>query len=161
MPVFEIESNGLIESTLVHYNGRQIAGLKEIFLNLDEDGTFDSVIKYTGTDGNLYTKNIFSDFLTNLKTTDPTMTEEEAFNLRPLTIESNGEIHNTIVAIDDFEQDGIVNLFVHIVAPDIQKKSGFSLFGKKNEEVAPNNGNFIAEITYRNEDESIETEKIF
>ncbi|MFY8160548.1 MAG: hypothetical protein ACOVNU_04400, partial [Candidatus Kapaibacteriota bacterium] len=73
MPVFEIESNGLIENTVIYYNGKQIAGIKEVFLNLDEEGTFDSIIKYTGTDGALYTKNIFTDYLTNLKTTEPTL----------------------------------------------------------------------------------------
>lgn len=159
MPVFEIESNGMIEDTLIHINGRQISGLKEIFVNIDEDGTFDSLIKYTGSDGKLYTKNIFSDFLDNLQLSAPTLTVEEAQNLRPLTIDSDGSLENTIVAIDDYEQDGVVSLFVHIVAPSGIKKPGFTLFKKEESDYSP--GNFVAEITYRNTDNSVETEKIF
>lgn len=161
MPVFEIESNGLIENTVIYYNGKQIAGIKEVFLNLDEEGTFDSIIKYTGTDGALYTKNIFTDYLTNLKTTEPTLTDEDAEGLRPLTIDSSGDIETTIVAIDDFEQDGIVSLLVHIVAPQTQEKKGFSLFGKKTEKEVDMPPTFIADITFRNEDDSQETERIF
>lgn len=161
MAVFEIESNGLIENTVIYYNGQQIVGIKEIFLNLDEDGTFDSIIKYAGKDGNINTKNIFSDYLNDLQTSEPTLTEEEADNLRPLTIESNGNIESTIVAIDDMEQDGIMNLFVHIVAPDSKTKSGFNPFRKKEEDVLNKEVKFIAEITFRNEDDTEETEKIF
>lgn len=161
MAVFEIESNGLIENTVIYYNGQQIIGVKEIFLNLDEDGTFDSIIKYLGKDGNIQTKNIFSDYLNELQTSEPSLTEEEARFLKPLTIESDGSIESTVVAIDDFEQDGIINLFVHIVAPDVKEKSGFNPFRKKEEDFNPNLVKFVAEVTYRNEDDSQSTEKVF
>jgi len=161
MAVFEIESNGLIESTVIYYNGQQIIGIKEIFLNLDEDGTFDSIIKYAGKDGNIHTKNIFSDYLHELQTSEPSMTEEESENLRPLTIESDGSIESTVVAIDDFEQDGIINLFVHIVAPDVKEKSGFNPFKKKEEYTSSSLVKFVAEVTFRNEDDSQSSEKVF
>lgn len=63
MATFGIESNGRLENTAVYYNGEQLAGLRQVLLNLAEDGTFDAVISYRGEDGRLYTKNPFTDYL--------------------------------------------------------------------------------------------------
>jgi len=46
MATFSIVSNGRIERTFVFFNGEQIAGVKEIFLNINEDGNFDAIIQY-------------------------------------------------------------------------------------------------------------------
>ena len=55
------------------------------------------------------------------------------------------------------EQEGIVEVFIHVKAPE-GKSGGFSMFSKKKEtgeEVCK------AEITFRNDDDSLETEKVF
>ncbi len=156
MATLTIESNGLLEFTAVYYNGQQIAGLKELFLNLDELGTFDSIIQYEGTDKKIYTKNIFSDYLDNIKVVPPTFSEEEAAGLVAFTVESNGEIENTMIYSNDETLDGVVSVFVHIKATK-NKTIINSLLNKGNFEDIE----FKAHITYRNEDESIETEDIF
>lgn len=158
MAVLSIESNGLLEKTAVYYNGSQVAGIKELLLIMDEEGTFETLIQYEGTDKNVYTKQIFSEHLDNLKTVPPSFTEEEASELQLFTIESNGDIDDSVVFINDEPQEGVVSVFIHIKAS--KNKSGFLSFLKRNEQV---NSEilFKAEITYRNEDDSIETEEIF
>ncbi len=156
MATLTIESNGMLEFTAVYYNGQQIAGLKELFLNLDEEGTFDSIIQYEGSDKKIYTKNAFSDYLDNIKVVPPTFSEEEAAGLVAFTIESDGEIDNTLILANEEPLDGVTSVFVHIKATK-NKTIIKSLLNKGNFEDVE----FKAQITYRNEDESIETEDIF
>lgn len=158
MPILGIESNGTIEKTAVYYNGEQLGGLRELFLNLNEDGTFDSVIVYLGSDGNEYTKNPFSDYLDNVQFREPSFTEEEASNLQLVEIESDGNIENTTVYYNSELLDGLVEMFVHIKSPAQNKSRVYSLFksGKVNE-----SPDFIANFTFRYEDGSIITERIF
>jgi len=147
MPEFSIESNGRIEKTAVYYNGDQLRGVREIMLNLDENGAFDAVVQYQGTDEQLHTKQIFADLLENVQTMEPSFTEEEAAQLRLITIRSDGDINNTFVYINDEEQGGIVSLFLHMKAP-----------AQTSQDSRPE---FKAEITYRNDDDSLSTEGVF
>ncbi len=156
MAELSIESNGTIELTAVYYNGQQLGGLSEIFLNLSEDGTFDAVISYNGTDGKEYIKNPFTDYLDNVQYREPSFTEEEAKQLHLLTIISDGEIDSTTVYFDNEIVDGLVNLFVHIKAPKKSKASIFSA-SKKFVEGAI----FKATFTFRYEGGIIKTEEIF
>ena len=157
MATFAIESNGRLEKTVVYYNGQQLGGMKEVFLNLDEDGTFDAILQYEGTDKQIKTKQIFDEYLENLKIVEPSFTEEEAAELHLLTVDSDGDIEDTIVSIDDEELDGIVSMFVHIKSAE--NKNGISAFFSKDK--IPAHMEFKAEITFRNEDDTLETEEIF
>ncbi|MCX7909915.1 MAG: hypothetical protein N2560_10440 [Ignavibacteria bacterium] len=158
MAVLSIESNGTIEMTAVYYNGQQVSGLSELFLNLSEDGTFDSVISYTGIDGQEYIKNPFLDYLDNIQFREPVFTEEEAQQLHLLTIESDGDIENTTVFFDNEVLDGLVNLFVHIKSPKKNKSSIVSLFKK---EKYSEGAVFKATFTFRYPGNVIKTEEIF
>lgn len=158
MPTLGIESNGTIEKTAVYYNGQQLGGLRELFLNLDEDGTFDSVIVYLGSDGNEYIKNPFSDYLDNVQFREPSFTEEEASNLQLVEIESDGDIENTAVYYNSEFLDGLVELFIHIKSP-VQNKSKISSLFKSSK--VSENSDFVANFTFRYEDGSIVTEGIF
>jgi hypothetical protein len=158
MAVLAIDSNGLLERTAVYYNGSQISGIKELFLNLDENGTFDALIQYEGKNKQIYHKQIFSDYLDEIQTVPPSFTEEEAEYLVNLTIDSNGEIDDTTLKLNDEVLDGVVSLFLHIKAS--KNKSGFLSFLKK-PDVVDSAVTFKAEITFRNEDETLETEDIF
>lgn len=144
MPEFSIESNGLLENTAVYYNGEQLRGVKEVFLNLDENGAFDAILQYQGTDDKLYTKNVLQDYLENVATTEPTFTEEEAQQMTLLMLASDGTIDTTSVILNNEEQFGVVSLLVHIKAP----KEG-------------DRPEFKAEITYREEDGRLTTEGVF
>ncbi len=157
MPTLAIESNGRLEKTAVYYNGEQISGIKELFLNIDEDGTFDALLQYEGTNKLIYTKNIFLDYLDNIKVIEPVFTKEEAQLLQLLTIESNGDLDDTYLYLNDELLEGVVNLFIHIKG--VENKNGLrKLFNKDN---IPDTIEFKAEITFRNEDDSLETERIF
>lgn len=158
MATLGIESNGRLEKTAVYYNGEQIGGVKELYLNLDEMGSFDAIIQYEGTDKNTYTKQIFVDHLTNVQTRAPSFTEEDARDLQLLTVESDGDIESTSVFINDDMEDGIVSLFVHIKAGT--SPGGIkSMFSLKKE--LPEHPEFKAEITFRYDDDEVETENIF
>lgn len=159
MPEFAIESNGRIEKTAVYYNGEQIAGVREIFLNLDESGAFDAVIQYLGEDGELYTKQIFSEYFEKVKMREPSFDEEEARSLHLLMVASDGDINSTVVYIDDVEQTGIVSLFVHMKPPSNTSSGIRGFFGGRPD--IPEATEFKAQITYRNEDDSLSTEGIF
>lgn len=158
MATLGIESNGRIEKTAVYLNGERIRGLKELFLNLDEQGTFDSIIQYEGSDKNLYTKQLFTDVLTNIVTAEPAFTDEEAMNLQLLEIESNGDIDSTNILLNEEPLDGIVSLILHIKAAQSEKSTLKSIFSS-NKQVT--GAEFKAQITYRNEDDSLDTEDIF
>lgn len=158
MAELTIESNGRLEKTAIYFNGEQVAGLKEIMLSLDEDGSFDAIIQYKGTNDEIYTKQIFIDNLEYLKVVEPSFTEEEASQLQAFTVESDGDIEDTYLYLNDEELDGVTNIYLHIKSNTNTDKSLSSLFGMKKEvqaEVCDLN------ITFRNEDESLETEKIF
>jgi hypothetical protein len=144
MPEFSIESNGMLENTVVYYNGEQLRGVKEVFLNLDEEGAFDAILQYQGTDDQLYTKNVLVDFLENVATTDPTFTEEEAQQMTQLMLASDGSLETTSVILNNEEQVGVVSLLVHIKAPQEGDRPEFK-----------------AEITYREEDGRLTTEGVF
>jgi hypothetical protein len=160
MATIGIESNGRLERTAVYYNGEQISGLKELLLNLDEDGTFDSVIQYEGSDKILYNKNIFSDSLTNIKIVEPSFTEDEAMNLRLFEIDSNGDIENTVVFLNSDELQGIVNLYLHIKSSHTPRGSGLMNFFGRHKDL-PEEAEFKAEFTFRNDDDTLSTEGIF
>ncbi len=158
MATFAIESNGRIEKTAIYFNGEQLGGLKELLLNLNEDGTFDTVIQYTGTNDKLYIKNIFQDTLENIKVVQPSFTEEEAKTLTQLVVESDGDINNTDLLMNGETLSGVVNIFVHIKSNKMKESGLKSIFGKSDESF---NADFKSEITYRNEDGSLDTERIF
>jgi len=159
MPTFGIESNGRIEKTAIYYNGEQLAGVREVFVNLDENGTFDAIVQYVGRDNVLYTKQIFTDYFENVQTREPSFSEEEADSLRLLTVDSEGTIETAHVAINNEEQSGIVSLFVHIKAPNHTSGGLRSVFGGTKE--IPERPEFNIQITYRNDDDSLSTEGIF
>lgn len=160
MRTLTIESNGRIEKTAIYINGEQIAGIKELFLNLDEDGTFDAVIQYEGNDKIIYNKALFSDYLEHIKTREPSFDDDEARELQQLTVESDGEIENTIVFINEEVVEGLVNILVHIKAGIANEKSGFmGLF--KGKQTLAEGTTFKAEATFRNDDDTLETERIF
>ncbi|MFC2131367.1 tyrosine-type recombinase/integrase [Bacteroidota bacterium] len=152
-----IESNGRLEKTAIYYNGEQLGGIKEMFLNLDEEGAFDAIIQYEGSDKNLHTKQIFTDYFDNIKVVEPTFTEEESQELQLLTIESEGEVEETSVFLNDESLDGIISIMVHIKGTD--QPSGLKAFFKSKD--ITDKPVFTAEITFRNEDDSEETETIF
>jgi len=160
MATFGIESNGRLENTAVYYNGEQLAGLRQVLLNIAEDGTFDALLSYRGQDGQLYTKNPFTDYLEQVRTMPPSFTEEEAQTLRQLLIESDGDIEHTLVYLDGTLLDGIVHLFVNISVPDAEPPRGFALFRKRASE-SLERPEFRAEITFREADGTQTTEQIF
>ena len=86
MPEFSIESAGLLPRTAIYYNGQQLRGVKEVFLNLDENGTFDAIIQYEGRDEQIYTKNVMTDYLEQVQLSEPLFTEEEARTMTLLTV---------------------------------------------------------------------------
>ncbi len=162
MPTISIESNGRLEKTAIYYNGEQISGVKELMINLDEDGTFDALIQYQGTDGQIHNKQIFADYIANLKVVEPSFTEEDAQELQLLTIESDGDIESCSVFINEQLADGIVSLYVHIKTgqSDDTKSSLLTMF-KPKKPVNMIGSEFKSEVTFRNENNSIETEEIF
>lgn len=157
MATFSIESNGRLEKTAIYFNGEQVGGVKELFINMDEEGTFDAIIQYEGSDKQIHNKHIFNDYLEHLKIVEPSFTEEEAASLRLFTIESDGDIEDTMLYINDEDVDGVVSVFIHIKAAENQ--SGLKSFFKKNN--VPDHPEFKAEIVYREFDDSLETEDIF
>lgn len=159
MRTFSMESNGRIEKTALYLNGEQIAGVKELLLHIDEDGVFDAVISYEGSDGQKRTKQLFIDHLEHLKTIPPVFTEEEAQLLQLLTVESTGEVEDTVLYLNDEPLEGVVDILVHIkIAQQAPGKIASLVKGKDS---SSTDSIFRAEVTFRNEDETIETERIF
>jgi hypothetical protein len=161
MPTLTIESNGRIERTAIYYNGEQLGGIKELLVHIDEDGTFDDLIQYTGTDKQVYTKRIFSDYLTNIKTVEPSFTEDEAKLLKMFTVESDGDINDTYIYENEEDEPlgGIVSVFIHIKAA-ASEKSGFASIFSANKKLIET-VNFATEIKFRENDYSTTTESIF
>jgi hypothetical protein len=153
-----IESNGSLEKTAVYINGEQIGGIHQMMIHISEDGDFDTILVYEGTDKQMYTKNIFVDYLDNIKKTPPTFTEEDAQYLRLLMIASDGELANTVVYINEEEQMGLTDLIVQIQRGAQAQKSLTSFFKKQEPGERPT---FRAEAQYRNEDDTLSTELIF
>lgn len=158
MKSLSIVSNGRLEKTAIYLNGEQLSGIKEIFLDLNEDGTFNSIIKYVGIDKKEYIRNVFDDELSLLQVTEPSFTDEELESLQMLTIESDGDISNSYVYWNEEEQGGIVSVFIHIKAHTKEKKSVINLFGK---DKVYADSVCSAEITFREEDDSLTIEKVF
>jgi hypothetical protein len=160
MPQLSIEGNGRLERTAIYFNGQQLDKVREVFIHISEDGDFDALIMYVGTDGQHYTKNIFTDYLDNVSTEPPGFTEEEAASLQMLTVDSDGSLESTLLVRNDEEQDGVVRLYVHIKAPTVEEGRGLRSWfgGKKN---IPERAEFAAEITYREIDGSLTTEGVF
>lgn len=154
-----IVSNGRLEKTAVCVNGEQISGIRELFINIDEEGDFNSIIKYLGNNNEVLVKDIFNDDLSLLQISEPSFTEEELMSLQTLKIESDGDLDNTFVYWNEEAQEGIISLFIHIKAPSKEKKSGIGgIFGKTTT-LADSICN--AEITFREMDDSITVEKVF
>ncbi len=158
MRELSIESNGSLEKTAVYINGEQISGIHQLMLHINEDGDFDTILVYEGTDKQMYTKNLFSDYLDNIKKVPPTFTEEEAQYLRLLTVTSDGDLANTLVYINEEEQIGLTDLLVQVQRGAQAQKSLTSFFKKQEPAERPV---FRAEAQYRNEDDTISTELIF
>ncbi len=160
MAEFSIEGNGRIERTAIYFNGQQLDGVREVFVNISEDGEFDVLLMYIGIDGQPYTKNVFTDYLDNVKTEPAGFTDEEAQTLNLLTIVSDGSLDSTVVARNNEEQFGVVRLYVHIKAPSVQDGKGLrSWFGGAKS--IPERAEFVAEITYREDDGQLTTEGVF
>jgi hypothetical protein len=160
MRELSIESNGSLEKTAVYLNGEQLGGIHQMMLHISEDGDFDTILVYEGTDKQMYTKHLFTDYLDNIKKVPPTFTEEEAEFLRLLTITSDGNLENTMVYINDEPQDGIVDLIIQIQRGTPAQRGGIGAMFKKQQDTGERPV-FRAEIQYRNEDGSISTEQIF
>lgn len=160
MAEFSIEGNGRLERTAVYFNGQQLDGVREVFVNINENGEFDVLLMYVGSDGQSYTKNVFTDYLDNVQTEPPGFTEEEAQSLNLLTIVSDGSLESTVVARNNEEQFGIVQLYVHIKAPSVQEGGGLrSWFGGTKS--IPERAEFVAEITFREDNGELTTESVF
>jgi len=159
MPEFAIESNGRIEKTAIYYNGEQIAGVREVFINIDEEGAFDAVVQYQGEDGQLYTKQIFTDYFEHVRMREPSFDEDEARSLHLLMVSSEGDLGTTVVYRDGEEQFGIVSLLVHMKPPTNTSSGIRGWFGGRKD--VPDATEFKAMITYRNDDDTLSTEGIF
>lgn len=157
MATFGIESNGMLEKTAVYYNGQQVGGIKEVFVSIDEEGGFDAFIQYEGLDKKIYTKQIFTDYFEQVKVVEPSFDDDEAEELQLFTIDSDGDLENTMVYYNDEPLEGIVSLSVHIKGT--ANPSGFKTLFKSKE--IPDKPVFTSEITFRNEDDTLETETLF
>ncbi len=160
MAEFSIEGNGRLEKTAIYYNGDQLDGVKEVFLNLDENGAFDAIIMYTGSDEKSYTKNIFVDYLENVRTEPPGFSEEEARNLSLFTVISDGDLAQTTILRNNEEQNGVVSVYVHVKAPSVPQGGGLRAFFGGQKEI-PEHTEFKAEIVYREDNGDLTTEGIF
>jgi len=159
MPEVIIESNGRLEMTAVYLNGEQIAGVRELFINMDENGDFDAFISYKGGDGQDYTKALFSDYLTAIQVSPPAFTEQQASKLQRLTIDSEGEIDDTLLAWNDEELEGVTSLFLHIKSQNNTSQSLMDrVLGKKPVKLGVE---CKAELTFRDYDDTIYTESVF
>lgn len=159
MSELSIESNGRIEKTAVYLNGEQVRGIKELFVNMDENGTFDAIMQYEGYDNEIHTKRIFHDRLTALRYSAPAFTEEESKHLQLLQIDSGGDIDTTNVAFNGQITDGLVSLFIHIRSATAPERGIFDMLsGKKYES---SESIFKTEFIFRNQDDSISREAIF
>lgn len=154
---FSLESNGRIERTALYLNGEQLGGIKELLINVNEDGTYTGVIAYVGTDGQLYTKSLFEDYLDKLKVVAPTVTEEEARSLQLFTIATNGTLDSTNLFLNDEPLYGVVDLFIHVKRAD-QPSFFQNLLSKR---AIGASDTFRAQIVFRNEDGSLSTENVF
>jgi hypothetical protein len=103
---------------------------------------------------------VFTDYLDNIQTEPAGFTEEEAQSLNLLTIVSDGTLDSTVVARNHEEQFGVTQLYVHIKAPSVQEGGGLrSWFGGAKS--IPERAEFVAEITYRENNGELTTEGVF
>ncbi len=159
MPEFAIESNGRLEKTAVYMNGEQMRGIKEIFFNLDENGTFDAIIQYEGYDGKIHTKRIFKDQLNSLKFSPPAFTAEESKHLNLLQVDSDGDIENTTVAFNGEMLDGLVSMFLHLRSSTAPETGILDIFS--NNEYDTEAAIFKTEFVFRDLDDTLSREQIF
>lgn len=154
---FAIESNGLLEQTACYINGKQLGGLKELYINIDEAGIFDAIIQYEAEDKQIYTCRLFNVDKCNIKTVQPSFTEEEASQLILFEIESDGTLDNTTFYFNNDELSEVVSLFIHIkaVTGDLGIKHLFK------EPIISDKPIFKTEIVFRNDDDTLSTETIF
>ena len=160
MRTLTIESNGRIERTAVYINGEQVSGIHEFFVGIDEEGMFTAIVTYPDKQGNLLTKQIFSDDISQLPRRNPAYTDEDASNLQTLTIESDGTLDNTSVFINDEFAEGIVSLTIHLrIESQPTTRSLFSSLFQKKSNISDTI--FMNEIVFRNSDGSESTETLF
>jgi hypothetical protein len=160
MRTISIESNGRIEKTAVYLNGEQITGIRELLVSIDEEGIFNAIISFTSATGVLLTKQLFVDDLSQLQRREAAFSDEEAMDLRSLSIESDGNLDNTSVFINNEFIDGIVSIMVHIMIDSVQKKENvFTKIFSKNQTYSETR--FLTEIVLRNPDGSESIESIF
>jgi len=144
----EIRSSGRLENTTVHLNGEQIVGVRELFLNLKEDGTFDNWITYESTSNEILSKELFREYLADLNVN----AEGFAAAGASLVFESDGNIDGTTIWRNEQRLDGLVEIFVYLR----NVKTGWFKWRRDGQE-----DEFRAEAQFRNQDGSINGETIF
>lgn len=160
MRTISIESNGRLEKTAVYVNGEQVTGIKELLLSIDEEGTFNAIISFVSSSGNLLTKQVFTDDLSQLQRREAAFSEEEAMDLRSCAIESDGTLDNTSIFMNNEFIDGIISIMIHITIDTVQRKeSVFAKLFSSNRTLSETR--FISEIVLRNPDGSESIESIF
>jgi len=158
MRTLSIESNGRLDKTAVYINAEQVGKIKELYLNLDESGTFDAILTYENKNGTISTKQLFTDYLDDLIIVEPMFSEEEAMDMQLLTIESSGDIEETHILMNNEDLDGIMSLMIHLKIDTIRNNGVFGFF-KKNDSLGTTS--FKAEIEFRNQDGTTSIEGIF
>ena len=160
MRTISIESNGRIEKTAIYVNGEQVSGISELLISIDEDGTFNTIISFEDQSGNIHTKNLFSDDLSLLKRKDPSFSIEDSIQLQVFTIESDGNLENTSLYMNEEFIEGVISIMIHLKANFHKQKQTLlsSLFSKKQ---LASEIYFQTEIVYRNSDDTHSIESIF
>jgi len=159
MRTITIESNGRLERTAIYVNGEQVTGVRELLISIDEEGTFNSIISFIDGRGIQVTKQLFTDDISQLQRKDAAFTSEESSQLQSFSIESDGELEQTSLFMNDEFVEGVISIMIHIKIETSQPSSSlFSLF-KKHRNVHQNL--FQTEIVFRNSDGTQSVETIF
>lgn len=160
MRTISIESNGRIEKTAIYVNGEQVSGIRELLVSIDEEGTFNTIISFEDQTGIIHTKNLFTDDLSLLRRKDASFTIEDSLQLKVFTIESDGDLENTSLYMNDEFIEGVFSILIHLKANSHKQKQTFlsSLFNNKQ---LASEIYFQTEIVYRNSDDSHSIESIF
>lgn len=152
MRMLEIRSNGRLETTTLHLNGEQLVGVRELFIDLKEDGTFDAWLTYENADSQTLSKRLFSEYLEKLRVA-PAGEVTAPLAPRSLVIEGDGEIADTTIALDNERLDGLVELFVYLRRA---QGGGFWKWKREGE-----HDEFMATATFRNEDGTLDHDTLF
>ena len=159
MRTITIESNGRLERTAIYVNGEQVAGVRELLISIDEEGTFHSIISLISGSGIQVTKQLFTDDISQLQRKEAAFTSEESFQLQSFSIESDGDLEQTSLFMNDDFVVGVVSIIIHIRIETSQPtKSLFSWF-TKHRNVHENV--FQTEIVFRNPNGTHSVESIF